>query len=894
MGRLVSGSVPYLFHGVTQLNPLEAKLGQVKLAENCRMSVTTGLGKRYPTDLVSTGWTISEDESYHTITLGDGDVYIVALRERGIRAFNLSKGFEVAIPDPDFSYLRVGDFSVPFHQMYSVLPMGEEAYVLNRTQAVMGHTRRQVPGEGWGEHDVISTFTFYDLQPWETYEIAFTEGETIRADWSRERNRIWLASEFARVLNEKKIGTVKTPYPWVVELHHYSTVPVPAYSDNSTRKAVHQVDSARPSLMGAHLPQAIAWVNVADYTVSYTIVLDGVKCTHTTPNAGTNMVRTPDVSVLTILSKLKEKIDATGPASEVAEKHSWTCQVNPKGYLELYTANKEATLDYADDMAGLGQSLRDGAFYAIRNTIDRPELLPEKAPFGYSVQVKGLASDPEEDSGYWLTFKQVDDTDSGVWEEGCDPRLPDGLDKYTMPYVLRLKAHKDFVTDKNPEGLHFLFGPGGWEPRKKGDDNSNDWPAFVSTREEDGSLKELRRITALGVHRDRLTFVSGPHVSFSETGEWQNFFRTTVRTVKASDRIDFTVNFTDNVNIQWMTSGNRALMLWDSYGKQIAVTAGDAALTPQTLRADVVGTYEVDLRAEPIRAGSEFLFLESDAQYSRLRSLKAQGDVELFGSDEYCQHVPEYIDGVPHQILSSTANKTIFVVCRDAFEQPRREVFVNSYELYQGQRMMNSWHKWIFPYPVRYLAMDTDGTLLVVMHSPDDRLVVSRMNFTMDDSYHKDSGYPMLLDNRRTWDTEPSSAQMLPDEVKHRFGRRWVTGIPYVQKWMPLTLYPEMKPKGTDYLKLRRVFVYFEKTVRFTGAVLRKARDAQALSFEGRRVGGLGGILGKIPEVDSRISIAAMAANFNVDFEFVNDSIYDANFTRLEWEGFFHARHLNW
>ena len=148
--------------------------------------------------------------------------------------------------------------------------------------------------------------------------------------------------------------------------------------------------------------------------------------------------------------------------------------------------------------------------------------LPNQCVSGYRIKVAGDNNQKEDD--FYVVFTGTGG--SGVWRETVAPNLKNNFNKATLPHTLKQ------LRDSSSNNLYFEFTQGsneegkGWSPRMAGDDDSNPFPSLLN-----------QTISDIFFHRSRLGIISGENVIFSETNNFFNFFRTTVRTLLDTDPI---------------------------------------------------------------------------------------------------------------------------------------------------------------------------------------------------------------------------------------------------------------------------------------------------------------------------------------------------------------------
>lgn len=166
----------------------------------------------------------------------------------------------------------------------------------------------------------------------------------------------------------------------------------------------------------AKVHEALVVVRTGDYSTSYSVTLNGIKVTHTTPAA-------TDTSV-------KAQITTTAVASELLTK------LNAHSGLNDFTFANFGSVIHVRRTDGLPFSLAtsdgqgDTALLAINGSVRSFTDLPSVAPEGMVVEVVG---DPATGAdNYFVRFEQ------GAWRECAEPGTYVALDPATMPWALRM------------------------------------------------------------------------------------------------------------------------------------------------------------------------------------------------------------------------------------------------------------------------------------------------------------------------------------------------------------------------------------------------------------------------------------------------------------------------
>ena len=186
--------------------------------------------------------------------------------------------------------------------------------------------------------------------------------------------------------------------------------------------------------------------------------------------------------------------------------------------------------------------------------------------------------------------------------------------------------------------------------------------------------------------RDR----SGENVIFSETNNFFNFFRTTVRSLLDSDPIDVAVSQNEVSELKAAVPIQDSLLLFSELN-QFTLSASQL-LTPSEVTIDQSTKFECDLTAHPVGAGNSVFFGTTDGSYSGVREYFTQGDTEIKDATLITSHIPKYLKGKIKKMAASTNEDTL--VCMTSTNA--KELYIYKWYNTSQDRLQSSWSKWIF------------------------------------------------------------------------------------------------------------------------------------------------------------------------------------------------------
>lgn len=324
--------------------------------------------------------------------------------------------------------------------------------------------------------------------------------------------------------------------------------------------------------------------------------------------------------------------------------------------------------------------------------------LPAEGVDGFVVKVKG--EDGTSDDDFYVVY----DASEKVWKETVQPGLANGFDQDTLPHELV------YVPGTNS----FTFGPVTWDARGVGDTTSAPDPSFVG-----------KTISDILVHKNRLVLVSDENAIGSETGEFFNFWPTTVTTIVDSDPWDTAGTGNRVATWDYAIPFLGGITLFSPVGSMISEVIGsqDEPLTVKNVRIEERGVWEhADVR--PVVAGSSLYFVLDKGVYSSVfQYTNVRGNA--FDADEITSHVPKYL---PTGITKISAGLAENILTFQTSEE-LNALYVYRFHYLAGEQVMASWSKWTFETNAVIVSADWMGSVLYLMIHRQDGLHLEKMDF---------------------------------------------------------------------------------------------------------------------------------------------------------------------
>jgi len=419
-----------------------------------------------------------------------------------------------------------------------------------------------------------------------------------------------------------------------------------------------KVTAMLPALTPNRGFEALVHVRQGNYAQDYQVLINGVvQATYTTSATDKNTIKTNAIA-----TQLSTQLTANLGAG-------WTITLSGNTLHIKMVAGTDFTISTLDSFGGQ-------ALLAVKGSVQNFSDLPTIAPDGFVIEVAGDAN--TQFDNYFVKFKSnaVGLFDKGVWEETVKQGVPFQLDPATMPHTLI----------RNADGT-FTFDQAVWGDRAVGDEASAQTPSFVGNT-----------IANIVFFKDRLGFLSGSNLSFSEAGFYFNHFPTTVTTLLDSDRIDVQSPNPRVTNFFSAEAFNEQLLLFSD--KAQFIIPGDVPLTPSTIVINQTTAVLASTTADPVGIGNNVYFAVPRGGFSGVHEFYVASNImNTNGTSDITAHVPKFIHGNITEIAAAT-NADMLIFLQDS--EPNT---FYPYKFYwSGQeKLQSSWSEW---------AVDPTGTIL--------------------------------------------------------------------------------------------------------------------------------------------------------------------------------------
>lgn len=303
-------------------------------------------------------------------------------------------------------------------------------------------------------------------------------------------------------------------------------------------------------------------------------------------------------------------------------------------------------------------------FYSAKEWVSSENKLPNDAPDGFVLRIKGYTSGDTSDD-YYVKWNASEKT----WQETLARGIPYKIDAQTMPHALVREA----------DGT-FSFKRLEWRDRQTGDKDSNPEPSFIT-----------RTINDIFFYRNRLGFIADENIILSAGADFFNFWFETATSVLDTDAIDVAVSSNKVSILTYAVPFSRELMLFAKEGQ--FVLGSNDVLTPKSVKVDQVSSFVYNPNVQPINIGNSIYFINDRVNYcSLMRFYTIQDVADLRDAEDCSNHVPQYI---PTGITRLSGNSTENVITCLSDNTPNT-VYTYKFILINGNTIQQSWFKWTF------------------------------------------------------------------------------------------------------------------------------------------------------------------------------------------------------
>lgn len=291
--------------------------------------------------------------------------------------------------------------------------------------------------------------------------------------------------------------------------------------------------------------------------------------------------------------------------------------------------------------------------------------------YGLQTLVNITGDEKNKFEGFWAWIKNQGE----AWIETVAPGIKDGFQNSTMPHILERTAIGNFT-----------FKAFDYYDRDKGDESSNSMPSFVSFTDDAGAFHS-RTIEDVFFYRNRLGFISSDNIIMSETGIYENFFRTTVTDLLSTDPIDVAVDTNTVANLKYAIPFNQNLLVFGTHAQYIL--GGEKALSPDNASLSQTTTYPINTNISPKAIGPNVYFPLNRGDSTQMREYYNVPGSTGNDATDITSHVPTYIPDDLIAVEVSTKYDQLFCLPAGG-----NTIYVYDQTWEGDEKSQSAWHKW--------------------------------------------------------------------------------------------------------------------------------------------------------------------------------------------------------
>ena len=396
----------------------------------------------------------------------------------------------------------------------------------------------------------------------------------------------------------------------------------------------------------------------------------------------------------------------------------------------------------------------------IKDSVQSFTELPVVAPNGFSIAVKGL---PDQGAvgaaSYYLDFETKSNTttgapgtaafEDGVWEEGVKQGIEYKPDAATMPHLLIRMSDGTFLWTKADgvptAGAQPALTPPKWGEIEAGDEVTNARPAWIAKSDGTGAGP----IRHMSFFADRLVILAGQDITLSESGQYFNWFRTTVTSLLSSARLGVTAAHTSVNLLNYAVPMREQLVVFSQFTQFALRGSQDGTLTPTNVWVTAATEYETSTNVAPVASKRSIFATAPRGSATLVRELYDSGTTARpqFDAAEITSQVPTYLQGVPVKLAVSTIEDMVVGLLEPA-SGLKNTLYAFKYLVNGDRRVQSAWSKYTFggtDCDIQHIDWVDQELYMIVKRG--SQVCMETMNF---EAYLKDVGsdFEILLDRR--------------------------------------------------------------------------------------------------------------------------------------------------
>ena len=329
--------------------------------------------------------------------------------------------------------------------------------------------------------------------------------------------------------------------------------------------------------------------------------------------------------------------------------------------------------------------------------------LPRNGVKGIVYKIIGYPQDTGDE--YWVKFdfpSSAVTQGEGLWKETIAPGEYFEIDSATMPWALVRLSSGNFAFTPL-DGVSRSWGGSTYQPPKWtnkicGDIETNKNPSFLNLPSQ-----SFKRINDIFFYKNRLGFLSEENIIFSESGEYFNFFKTTITQNLDTDPIDIASSSVNVSNLNYAIPFFDRLLLF-SENAQFSLIGTDN-LTAKTASIQITTNFSAIPEVAPVGTGKNVYFPYYKDSFSGVKEYFLNPENGYMDANEITLNIPKYIEGKISKITASDTENVLAVLTKKTFGDPsvNNVLYIYKYLNVGSERVQGAWCKFMFGPATRIL-----------------------------------------------------------------------------------------------------------------------------------------------------------------------------------------------
>ena len=282
------------------------------------------------------------------------------------------------------------------------------------------------------------------------------------------------------------------------------------------------------------------------------------------------------------------------------------------------------------------------------------------------------------------------------WLECSQPDQDTMIDAKTFPHVLHRRDDGTFeFGDFNQVSSGAIPS---MQARKAGDNLTNPPPSFINNKIRDVS-----------VHQNRLAILTEDKVSFSVSGQLNDWWRGTTSQLLPSGPIDIQSTSSAAGDLRSFVVHNNDLMVFGPYGQ--FRFSGREAITPQNAALPQAASYPATLVARPVSAGNDVYFPTTYGNSAGLSQFSLDPQIQnLSVALPLADRQKNLIKGDISQIIAEPNLGIVLNRVADDRSVIYTMEFLPNVDILEP--VESTWARWVFEFGCRIISMRITGAFV--------------------------------------------------------------------------------------------------------------------------------------------------------------------------------------